>query len=201
MSVLSMFRRKGGPELRRGDVPYLNAVNAAQVMDPAPAAMYAVYLLLAAIAVAATWASMSHVDIVAKANARIVPDGREQIIASLEGGILREMLVREGQEVVEGQALASLDPTRFESQQAEGTSKKLALQGTLARLHAEANGTRLQFPQAVPEAVIEGETESYTARQRVLQEAVETSRRSAGLLARSAGCAALRRISSAIGWG
>ena len=31
MSVLSMFRRKGGPELRRGDVPYLNAVNAAQV--------------------------------------------------------------------------------------------------------------------------------------------------------------------------
>ncbi|MDP2006864.1 MAG: HlyD family efflux transporter periplasmic adaptor subunit [Rubrivivax sp.] len=184
MSALSVFKRKRVPELQRGDVPYLNAVQAAQVMDPAPAAMWAVYLLLLAIAVATTWAAMSQVDIVAKANGRVVPDGREQVIASLEGGILREMLVREGQEVVEGQALASLDPTRFESQQAEGTAKKLALQGTLARLHAEADGTRLQFPEGVPDAVVQGETESHEARQRVLNEAVDTSRRSAGLLAR-----------------
>ncbi|MBA4175660.1 MAG: HlyD family type I secretion periplasmic adaptor subunit [Leptothrix sp. (in: Bacteria)] len=184
MSVTSMFRRKRGPELQRGDVPYLNAVQAAQVMDPAPAAMWAVYLLLLAIAVAVGWASMAQVDIVATATGRVVPDGREQVIASLEGGILREMLVREGQEVAQGQALATLDPTRFESQQAEGTARKLALQGTLARLHAEANGSRLQFPDGLPAAVVDGETESHEARQRVLNEAVETSRRSAALLAR-----------------
>ena len=184
MSTVSFFKRKRAPELRRGDVPYLNAVQAAQVMDPAPAAMWAVYLLLLAIAVAVGWAAVSQVDIVAKANGRVVPDGREQVIASLEGGILREMLVREGQEVVEGQALASLDPTRFESQQAEGLSKKLALQGTLARLQAEAAGTPLVFPEDLPEAVMDGETESHEARQRVLNEAVETNRRSAALLAR-----------------
>ena len=40
---------------------------------------------------------MSQVDIVAKSNARVVPEGREQVIASLEGGILRELLVREGE--------------------------------------------------------------------------------------------------------
>ncbi len=184
MGVLASFKRKGVPELQRGDVPYLNAVQAAQVMDPAPAAMWAVYLLLLAIVVAVTWAGLAQVDIVAKANGRVVPDGREQVIASLEGGILREMLVREGQEVVEGQALASLDPTRFESQQAEGTTKKLALLGALARLQAEANGTPLKFPAGVPEAVVQAETESYAARQRVLNEAVDTNRRSAGLLAR-----------------
>lgn len=184
MSPTSLFKRKRAPELQRGDVPYLNAVQAAQVMDPAPAAMWAVYLLLLAIGVAVAWAALAQVDIVAKANGRVVPDGREQVIASLEGGILREMLVREGQEVVEGQALASLDPTRFESQQAEGTARKLALQATLARLQAEANGTRLQFPDDLPDSVVQAETESHAARQRVLDEAVDTSRRSAGLLAR-----------------
>lgn len=184
LALPNLFKRRRSPELKRGDVPYLGIVNAAQVLEPAPAAMYAIYLILVALVVALGWASMAQIDIIAKANGRVVPDGREQVIASLEGGILRELMVREGQQVVEGQALAMLDPTRFEAQQAEGTAKHLALQGTLARLHAEANGVPLQFPKEVPEATVHDETASYSARQRVLNEAVETSRRSAGLLAR-----------------
>ena len=176
--------RKKTPELQRGDVPYIGAVQSAYLLDPAPAAMWAVYLLLAAIAMAVAWAGFSQVDIVAKANGRVVPDGKEQVIASLEGGILRELLVREGQQVTEGQALAMLDPTRFESQQAEGTSKKLALLGTLARLQAEANGRPLKFPDEIPEAVAAAEIESNEARQRALNEAVETTGRSAALLQR-----------------
>jgi len=176
--------RKKTPELQRGDVPYIGAVQSAYLLDPAPAAMWAVYLLLAAIAMAVAWAGFSQVDIVAKANGRVVPDGKEQVIASLEGGILREMLVREGQQVTEGQALAMLDPTRFESQQAEGTAKKLALLGTLARLQAEATGKALSFPDGIPEAVAAAEIESNEARQRALNEAVETTGRSAALLQR-----------------
>ena len=184
MNIATLFKRRRSPVLQRGDVPYISAVQAAQVLEPAPAAMAAVYLLLVAIFVAVGWAAMSQVDIIAKANGRVVADGREQVIASLEGGILRELLVREGQQVIEGQALAMLDPTRFESQQAEGTARRLALQATLARLHAEASGRHLQFPQEIPDATAQSETESYEARQRVLNEAVETSRRSAALLAR-----------------
>ncbi|KPF49123.1 hypothetical protein D621_15110 [beta proteobacterium AAP51] len=181
--------RKKGPELQRGDAPYIGSVQAAYLQDPAPAAMWAVYLLLAAIALAITWAGFAQVDIVAKASGRVVPDGREQVIASLEGGIVRELLVREGQEVTEGQALAMLDPTRFESQQAESTAKKLALLGTLARLQAEANGRPLQFSEDIPEAVVEAETESHAARQHALNEAVETNGRSAALLQKELGMA------------
>ena len=184
LALPKLFKRHSPPELKRGDVPYIGVVNAAQVLEPAPAAMYAIYLILAAILVALGWAGVARIDIIAKANGRVVPDGREQVIASLEGGILRELMVREGQLIVEGQALAMLDPTRFEAQQAEGQSKRLSLQGTLARLHAEANGAPLQFPKEVPAATVQDETASYLARQRVLNEAVETSRRSAGLLAR-----------------
>ena len=181
--------RKKGPELQRGDAPYIGSVQAAYLQEPAPAAMWAVYLLLAAIALAIAWAGFAQVDIVAKASGRVVPDGREQVIASLEGGIVRELLVREGQEVTEGQALAMLDPTRFESQQAESTAKKLALLGTLARLQAEANGRALQFSEDIPEAVVEAETESHAARQHALNEAVETNGRSAALLQKELGMA------------
>ena len=183
------LKRRRAPELKSGDVPFVSPVSAAQVLEPAPQAMWAVYLLLAAIAVAVTWASIAQVDIIAKANGRVVPDGREQVIASLEGGILRELLVKEGQQVAEGQALALLDPTRVEAQQAEGTARKLALQGTQARLQAEAAGRALEFASDLPEAIVDAETESYDARQRALNEAVETNRRSAALLQRELGMA------------
>ncbi len=173
---------KGALALQRRDIPFVSPVAAAQVLEPAPAALWAVYLLLTAIFVALTWAGFAQVDIVAKANGRVVPDGREQVIASLEGGILRELLVREGQHVGEGQALALLDPTRYEAQAAEGTSKKQSMLGTLARLQAEAAGHALAFPEGLPEAVVAGESESYDARQRALNQAVDTNRRSAKLL-------------------
>jgi len=181
------FKRKAAakrPEqaLRRGDIPYVTPLAAAHVLEAAPAALWAVYLLLALIASALTWAGFAQVDIVAKANGRLVPDGREQVIASLEGGILRELLVREGQQVTVGQALAMLDPTRIEAQQAESTSKKLSLHGTQSRLQAESTGRAPVFPPDLPEAVVRGETESYEARQQALNQAVETTRRSARLL-------------------
>ena len=182
--ALPFMNRRRGAALRSGDVPFISAVSAAQVVEAAPAAMWAVYLLLAAIAVAVGWAAVSQIDIIAKANARVVPDGREQVIASLEGGILRELLVREGEQVVQGQALALLDPTRFEAQQAEGQSRRLGLQGALARALAEATGKPLKFAPEIPKPVVDGETESFEARQKVLTEAVDTNRRSIGLLAR-----------------
>ena len=181
---LGFMRRTRPAALRPGDMAYLSAVGAAQVVEPAPAATWAVYLMLAALASALTWAALAQVDVVTKANGRVVPDGREQVIASLEGGILRELLVREGQLVTEGQALAMLDPTRFEAQQAEGQAKRMALRGAVARLQAEASGRPLKFPPEVVRAITEGETESFQARQRGLTEAVESTRRSVGFLQR-----------------
>jgi adhesin transport system membrane fusion protein len=174
------------PELRRSDVPYVSAVGGAHVVEPAPAALWAVYLLLLVLLVALGWAALAKVDIVTKANGRVVPDGREQVIASLEGGILREMLVREGQQVKAGQVLATLDPTRVEAQQAEGQAKRLALRAAVVRLLGEASDKPLDFPPDLKKAkgIVEGETESYNARKRGLNEAVDSTRRSVALLQR-----------------
>jgi len=191
-----LFKRRSpaaaAAALRPEDIGFLTPVRGAQVVEPAPAAMWAVYLLLALLATAITWAAIAQVDIVVRTNARVVPDGREQVIASLEGGILRELRVKEGQQVVEGQELALIDPTRFEAQQAEGQAKRLALQGTVARLEAEANGKELRFPaelgRQAPQ-VVQGETDSWRARQRALDEAVGITRRNAELLQRELGMA------------
>ena len=182
--MFGLFKSSRVKTLSSADVPYVSPVASAQIIEPAPAAMWAVYLMLLALLVAVCWAAVAQVDIVTKANGRVVPDGREQIIASLEGGILRELLVRDGQQVTEGQALALLDPTRVEAQQAEGQAKRQALRGTLARLQAEAAGRPPAFPDDLPNEIVHAETESFDARHRALGDAVSTNQRSIALLSR-----------------
>ena len=84
------------PTLQRGDAPFIGVVQSAYLLDPAPAAMWAVYMLLAAIAVAVAWAGFSQVDIVAKANghadvlcgAVATRDGEGRAAMALESQVL-----------------------------------------------------------------------------------------------------------------
>jgi membrane fusion protein, adhesin transport system len=170
----------------RTETPYLSPLRAAQVVDATPGTSWSLYLMALIVMSALAWASLARVDDITRADGRIVPDGREQVIASLEGGILRELHVREGMQVEAGQDLAMIDPTRFESQQNEGQAKRLALQATIARLNAEAAGTALTFPTevAAQPGLVNGETASFEARKRSLQEGMGSTQRSVALLKR-----------------
>ncbi len=171
------------------EMAYVADVRAAMVVDAMPGTTWALYLMAAVLIATITWAAVSKVDEITRAEGRVVPEGREQVIASLEGGILRELHVREGAQVYEGQELAQLDPTRFESQQNEGEAKRVALLGTIARLTAEAYGRALKFPEEVRKvaSVVEGETDAYTARKRALDEALATNARNVQLLMKELG--------------
>lgn len=163
---------------------FISSLAAAQVDEPLPRVMWALYLLLAVVATAIAWASFAQVDQISRNEGRVVPDGREQVIASLEAGILRELLVREGQQVEAGQELARLDPTRFEAQENEGQLRRIAMLAAQARLQAESGGGRLTFPAevaAVPR-LVQVETQAFQARQRLLEEALSTMDRSIALL-------------------
>jgi membrane fusion protein, adhesin transport system len=169
-----------------GDEQFLSGVKEAHVLESSVTANWVIYLMLTVVCSAAAWASIAKVEQITKAEGRVVSDGREQIIASLEGGLLGSMFVREGMLVEQGQDLLRLDPTRVEAQQNEGQAKRLALMATTARLQAEANGKPLEFPPEVlaDQAVVQAETESYEARRQALSEAVAVTRRSLGLLQR-----------------
>ncbi len=166
---------------------FVSALHAAHIDEPLPRATWALYLLCAVVTVAITWSALAKVDEITRSDGRIVPDGREQVIASLDAGILRELKVREGQEVQVGEELVDLDPTRVEAQQNEGQAKLLALKAAAARLTAEANGrASIQWPRDVDAKAryAQGEAESFEARKHLLDESVAAVNRSLGLISK-----------------
>ena len=186
-----MLRRKPKeartePLLSRAELAYVAEVSAAQIVVPPRAARGALVLMLALFFALIGWASVARVDKVTRADGRVVPDGREQLVASLEGGILRELYVSEGMQVEAGQDLVKLDPKRFEAQQAEGEAKRFSLLVTAARLEAEASGRKLEFPEEAAKVprVVKAETEAFEARMRLLNEANGANQRSVELVRR-----------------
>lgn len=174
-----------------GDREFLAGLKDAELVERAPRGTLALYLMLVVVIVVIVWASIAKVDVITKAEGRVIPDGRAQVIASLEGGILSRVLVQEGALVEAGQPLVQLDPTRVAAQENEGQTKRLALIGMLARLEAESSGQPLEFPEDLDEhtAVIAGEREAFMSRRMALDEAVSVSRRSLGLIQRELGMA------------
>ena len=120
------------------------------------------------------WAYNAELEEVTRGQGRVVPSSREQVIQSLDPGVLTEMLVHEGQEVEKGQLLLRIDDTRASALYREMQAKSAALAASAARLRAEAYGGKLEFPpevRAQPE-LLRRETEAYNARRRSLDEMV-----------------------------
>lgn len=95
------------------------------------------------------WAWNFRIDEVSTGTGKIVPSAKEQVIQSLDGGILKTIRVKEGDVVEPGQILAHLDPTRAESLVAESAARLQAAQATSARLSAEISHRPLKFPKNV----------------------------------------------------
>jgi adhesin transport system membrane fusion protein len=99
------------------------------------------------------WANLFQIDEVARASGEVITGSRVQIIQSVDGGVLNELLVREGDRVEPGQVLAQLDQTRFASTVAEINARLYALKAKVARLRAEVVGRAvLEFPEGLAEA-------------------------------------------------
>lgn len=120
------------------------------------------------------WAWLFKLEEVSNGTGKVIPSSKEQVIQSLEGGILTKLNVHEGQIVEQGQVLAQLDPTRFASNVGESASLLLSSQATAARLRAEVNGASLKFPAEVLKdpALVKEETALYHSRRANLEESL-----------------------------
>jgi len=103
-------------------------------------AVWAVLLLL-------LWAALAPVDEVTRGEAKVVPTRQVQIIQSVDGGVVEEILVREGQVVEAGQKLLRVDPTRFASSLGESRVSQQALRAKAERLQALTQGRAFQPPE------------------------------------------------------
>ncbi|WP_293573361.1 HlyD family type I secretion periplasmic adaptor subunit [Phaeobacter sp.] len=99
-----------------------------------------IYLVAAALVVFLLWASFAWVDEIVRADGEVVSSSRSQIVQNLEGGILAELHVNQGDEVAAGQILARLQDTKFRTAADDLQDRIDALEIKQFRLEAELEG-------------------------------------------------------------
>ena len=102
-------------------------------------------LMLLGLLIFLMWTSLSDMDQTVRSHGQIIAIARNQIIQAADGGVLKQLLVSEGQQVRAGQTLAKLETTRSEASYLEIKAKLSALQAALVRAKAESSGVALIF--------------------------------------------------------
>lgn len=111
------------------------------------------------------WAAWAPVDKVVRAEGRIIPSTRAQLVQHLEGGIVRDIRVREGQSVKAGDILLNLSSSQASTDVQQGRNRVDVLKAQQARLKAEAEGAAAPaFPADLPEAQKELERAAFRER-------------------------------------
>ena len=130
------MKRKLSPE----DYEYMNSLSAA-VAERTPRRMrYVLYFWLIAITGFLIWASFTQIDEITRGTGEVVASGENQIVQNLEGGIVKEILVKVGDIVEKNQPLLKIDNQKSESQLDSNHIKELELEAKIIRLKAEAEG-------------------------------------------------------------
>jgi membrane fusion protein, adhesin transport system len=104
------------------------------------------------VAVLIVWACFAHVREVTRGDGKVISSKQLQIVQSLDGGVVSEILVREGQVVEAGQLLLKIDETRATSGVRESAAQGFALRAKQARLRALAEGSAFKAPAMKNEA-------------------------------------------------
>lgn len=124
------------------------------------------------------WAAFAEIDEVTRGEARVVPTSQVQVVQSVDGGVVKEIHVKEGDVVSAGQLMLRVDPKRFESNMQESRVNQLALQAKVLRLQALTRGTSFtpspELMREVPDVVAQ-ETRLYESRRAEINAQVSIS--------------------------
>lgn len=147
---------------------------------------YLIWATLLTLIAALGWAYFFSLDEITRGQGKIIPSSREQVIQSLDAGVLTEMFVREGDLVQKDQVLLKIDDVRSGAIYREAQEKWLTLLAQAARLKAEAYSTELKFPEEVTELpwLVNREKQAYRARKTALDEQLSAMNRSLSSLSK-----------------
>lgn len=95
------------------------------------------------------WAAFAEIDEVTRGEGKVIPSRQIQILQSLDGGVVTEIFIKEGDVVEKGELLVQLDTTRSESTLRENEAEYISLEIKAARLSAIANDTPFQAPEDI----------------------------------------------------
>ena len=118
------------------------------------------------------WAYFASLDEVTVAEGKVISSQKTQIIDNLEGGIIKDILVKEGDTVAKDQILIRLDNTRFASNYNEEKIKEMAFRLKMLRLQAEVNKKPFQVEENITKQfpnLVKNELELYNSHQNELK--------------------------------
>jgi adhesin transport system membrane fusion protein len=170
------FRRTSrDAALKPGDAAFMSDLRESLLIQSTPGSRLVLGVIAALLVTGLTWAHFARVEEITQGEGKIVSKSREQLISSLEGGIIDELLVREGDIVDKGQPLIKINPIRAASTYEEMRTKLMGLKAMMARLQAEAYQQPLSFPEELlaEPLMIEQETNAYNARRQALKDSVQ----------------------------
>lgn len=157
---------------RKQDTEFMPEVDGAILEDSPWFTRITVWVVSTCLIVALIWANFAVLEEVTTGEGKAIPSSKIQVIQNLEGGIVSEIFVREGQIVEKGAVLLRLDDTRFLSNRGEAEADRLALVARVERLTAEAEGRPLSMPADIlheAPQLAEDELALYQSRQNRLQ--------------------------------
>lgn len=139
----------GGRTPARADTEFMPEVDGAILEDSPTGTRITVWVACSLLIVALVWAKLAVLEEVTTGEGKAIPSSKVQVIQNLEGGIVSEIFVREGQVVNKGDVLLRLDDTRFLSNKGETEADRLALMARVERLASEAEGRPFEVPDEI----------------------------------------------------
>lgn len=158
-------------DTRSRDHAFMPEVNGVLAEGSPRGARFTVWLTAALLLSAVVWAKFAVLQEVTTGEGKAIPSSKVQVVQNLEGGILTELLIREGQVVNKGDVLLRLDDTRFRSNKGESEVDRFTLAAQVERLSAEAEGRAPAWSAEVQQQaprVAADEMALYQSRQRRL---------------------------------
>ncbi len=144
--IKQKWAKRPQKEVREVDLEYMTDTSSA-MMQGAPIKFHLIlWTSVAFLFIALIWADFAVLDVITKGEGKVIPSSSTQVVQNLEGGIVKDIRVSEGDVVEKDEILMVIDDTRFSSSFKENEVQIYSLQAKIARLTAEAQGSELVFP-------------------------------------------------------
>jgi adhesin transport system membrane fusion protein len=139
-------------QLRPEEEPFAADSKAAFLNKTTWLANSILYVVIALFVLGMIWAYFAKIDQSTNGQGVVISSSYEKVIQSLDGGIVKKIVVHEGETVQKNQPLLLLDDTRYAAQYQEGHTKYLSLLALVARLSAESQDQDvIHFPEELTE--------------------------------------------------
>lgn len=157
------------------DLAFMDELKAAEHLKPRGAAQLFLLAVAGFFACAVFWAAVSEVDERVRGAGQVMPSSDLQVVQSLEGGIVTEILIAEGDRVKKDQVLLRIDDVQFASEGRGIEAQLTSLQAKQARLKAEAAGKPFSIGKEIAEKypdIASNEEKLYASRQKEQESAL-----------------------------